>query len=119
MNDIQGGRALVSMSWVPFRPATNNPTSLSTRIGADAYARTHSTYLEEEEKEREGGIFCNQRNGNMLLVRLMPLEREGRREGGEVGLVCGRGENMGDCRHGAVELKPDQLIVAYLRHCIF
>ena len=55
----------------------------------------------------------------MLLVRLMPLEREGRREGGEVGLVCGRGENMGDCRHGALELKPAQLNVAYLRHCTF
>ena len=55
----------------------------------------------------------------MLLVRLMPLVREGRREGGEVGLVCGRGENMGDCRHGALELKPGQLIVAYLRHFIF
>ena len=26
---------------------------MSTRIGADAYARTHSTYLEEEEKEKE------------------------------------------------------------------
>ena len=84
---------------------------------ADTYARTHSTYSEEEGKEE--GIFCNQRNGNMLLVRLMPLEREGRREGGEVGLVCGRGENMGDCRHGALELKPAQLIVAYLCHCIF
>ena len=74
---------------------------------ADTYARTHSTYSEEEGTE--GGIFCNQRNGNMLLVRLMPTGREEagreRREGGgKVGLVCGRGENMGDSRRGALEL---------------
>ena len=50
---------------------------------ADTYARTHSTYSEEEGKE--GGIFCNQRNGNMLLVRLMPTGREeaGRERGEE------------------------------------
>ena len=45
---------------------------------ADTCARTHSTYSEKEGKEgrKEEGIFCNQRNGNMLLVRLMPTGRE-------------------------------------------
>ena len=53
---------------------------------ADTCARTHSTYSEKEGKEgrKEEGIFCNQRNGNMLLVRLMPPARpRGRGREGE------------------------------------